>query len=482
MPALHRPIASFFTRLVTLLTAGTFAATSNAETLVDIYELALENDAQLKAQVAQYNADLELEKLALAPLLPQARAGYSYSDSEADSTRPNLVFNGNPLNPSFDQIDVTTVTETETDGYDVTLSQTLFDLSAWFGWKAGKETSQQAEANLSAAQQDLIVRVVQAYFGVLRAQDNLRASQAQERAFERQLEQTRQRFEVGLIAITDVYEAEAARDLAQVTRIVDENNVAVARENLSVLTGQAPGKLFVLGEEFDPKTPEPGNRAAWVDFAMLNNYRLAAARYAEEAARQNATSLRMGHVPTVTASYRYQDSETTGDIRQNTESDFIFPPNSEQTNETWQIRFDLPLSSGGAISANRRRAAEQFNAARESRINLTRNTVTQARSLHMTVVSDVSRVMARKQSIVSSQSALDATQAGYEVGTRNIVDVLNAQNMLFAAQRDYANSRYDFIINSLRLKEVAGTLSPEDIARLEGFLLAPPAPTALGVE
>ena len=179
-----------------------------------------------------------------------------------------FVENPTPGAPLFEQVDVTTITNTETDGYDVNLSQTLFDLSAWFGWKAGKETSRQAEANLSAAQQDLIVRVVQAYFGVLRAQDNLRASQAQERAFERQLEQTRQRFEVGLIAITDVYEAEAARDLAQVTRIVDENNVAVAKENLSVLTGQAPGTLFVLGEEFNPQTlsqpiAQPGSTSPW---------------------------------------------------------------------------------------------------------------------------------------------------------------------------------------------------------------------------
>jgi outer membrane protein len=369
---------------------------------------------------------------------------------------------------------------TDTDGYDVSLSQTLFNLSAWFGWRAGKETSLQAEATLSAAQQDLIVRVVQSYFGVLRAQDNLRASLAQERAFERQLEQTRQRFEVGLIAITDVYEAEAARDLAQVTRIVDENNVAVAKENLSVLTGQTPGELYVLGAEFDPRPPEPSDRSAWVDFALENNNQLAAARFAEEAARQNATSLKMGHAPTVTATYRYQDTETTGSIRQDPESLFNFDPDSDQTNETWQIRFDVPLFAGGSISANRRRAAEQFNAARESRINLTRNTVTQARSLHMTVMSDVSRVKARKQAIISTQSALDATQAGYEVGTRNIVDVLNAQDRLFAAQRDYANSRYDFVINSLRLKEVAGTLSPEDIARLEGFLLAPPAATASG--
>ncbi|MEL0306161.1 MAG: TolC family outer membrane protein, partial [Halieaceae bacterium] len=413
-------------------------------------------------------------------LLPQARAGYSITDSETDTTSPNVYLN--PETNQLETIDVTSVRNTDTDGYDVSLSQTLFNLSAWFGWRAGKETSQQAEATLSAAQQDLIVRVVQSYFGVLRAQDNLRASLAQERAFERQLEQTRQRFEVGLIAITDVYEAEAARDLAQVTRIVDENNVAVAKENLSVLTGQTPGELYVLGAEFDPRPPEPSDRSAWVDFALENNNQLAAARFAEEAARQNATALKMGHAPTVTATYRYQDTETTGSIRQDPESLFNFDPDSDQTNETWQIRFDVPLFAGGSISANRRRAAEQFNVARESRINLTRNTVTQARSLHMTVMSDVSRVKARKQSIVSSQSALDATQAGYEVGTRNIVDVLNAQNKLFAAQRDYANSRYDFVINSLRLKEVAGTLSPEDIARLEGFLLAPPAATASGSE
>ena len=456
------------------------SAPTLADTLVDIYELALENDALLKSRVAQYRADLELEKLALAPLLPQARAGYTITDSEAETTSPNVYIN--PETGALDTIDVTSVRNTDTDGYDVSLSQTLFDLSAWFGWQAGKETSLQAEATLSAAQQDLIVRVVQSYFGVLRAQDNLRASQAQERAFERQLEQTRQRFEVGLIAITDVYEAEAARDNSQVTRIVDENNVAVANETLSVLTGQTPGTLYVLGEEFDPQPPEPADRSEWVDFALENNNQLAAARFGEEAARQNATSFKMGHAPKVTATYRYQDTETTGSIRQNPESLFNFDPDSDQTNETWQIRFDVPIFVGGATSANRRRAAEQFNAARETRINLTRTTVTQARSLHMTVMSDVSRVMARKQSIVSSQSAVDATQAGYEVGTRNIVDVLNAQNKLFAAQRDYANSRYDFVINSLRLKEVAGTLSPEDIARLEGFLLAPPAATASGSE
>ena len=134
--------------------------------------------------------------------------------------------------------------------------------------------------------------------------------------------------------------------------------------------------------------------------------------------------------------------------------------------------------SGGAVSSNRRRAAQDFNAARENRINLTRNTVTNTRSLHMTVMSDVSRVAARKQSIVSSRSALDATQAGYEVGTRNVVDVLNAQNSLFSSERDYANTRYDYILNMMRLKETAGILSPEDVIALDSFLETPPAPTA----
>ena len=184
----------------------------------------------------------------------------------------------------------------------------------------------------------------------------------------------------------------------------------------------------------------------------------------------------MGHAPTVSAQIGYSESETTG--RVTPPNAFNLPPRAEGDNESFQIRLDMPLYAGGAVSANRRRSAEQFNAARENRINLTRNTVTASRSLHMTVTSDVARVKARKQAIKSTQSALDATVAGYEVGTRNIVDVLNAQNAVFAAQRDYANSRYDYVLNSMRLKENAGTLSPEDIAALESFLIEPAAPTA----
>ena len=186
----------------------------------------------------------------------------------------------------------------------------------------------------------------------------------------------------------------------------------------------------------------------------------------------------MEHLPKVSGTIAYSDYETDGDLTRVPSSLFDLSPDQEQEQETIQLRVDLPLFSGGAISANRRRAAQNYIAARENRINLMRNTVTNARSLHMTVMSDVSRVAARLKSITSSQSALDATTAGYEVGTRNVVDVLDAQNILFASKRDYANARYDYISDVLRLKQQAGLLSPEDVYRLDGNLVAPAAPTA----
>jgi outer membrane protein len=465
--------------LVATACLGSLGQTASADSLLDIYELAVENDAQLRAQEAQYRADREQENIARASLLPQITAGWGITGNDVDTTR-NQVFPA--ADGGFIIGDGRILSNTRDEGYDVSLSQPLFNLSAWFNYKAGSELSRQAEATLAANQQNLIVRVVEAYFNVLRAKDNLSAAEAQERALERQLEQTQQRFEVGLIAITDVYEAEAARDLAQVTRIVEENNVDVALEQLSVLTGKDHGQLKELSADFSVAPPSPTDRSAWVDFAIANNFTLAAAQFAEEAARQTAKASQMGHAPTVTATYRYSDTETTGSLQQIPSTPFNVPPESTREVDTWQLRVDMPLFSGGGVSARRRQAAEQFNSARENRINLTRTTVTQARSLHMTVLSDVARVKARQQAIVSSQSALDATEAGYQVGTRNIVDVLNAQNTLFAAQRDYANSRYDYVINTLRLKENAGILSPADLEQLNAFLIEPAAPTASAYE
>lgn len=458
--------------------AALAAVAFNAQgaSLRDIYELALENDATLKAQQARYLASLEDEKAARSQLLPQVLATYSMQNSDTDTSAPGIIGFSPQRAPiignTFDN------TDSNTRAFRVSLQQAIFNLPAWFSFQRGRELSRQAEASFAANQQNLIVRVVEAYLAVLRAEDRLRAAVAREEAFGRQLEQNRQRFEVGLIAITDVYESQAAYDIAQVDRIAGENQVAVALETLTVLTGQRHDRLDRLAEDFAAIPPEPADRGAWVEFALANNFTLKAARYAEEAARQNARARRLAHAPTLSGTARYTETEIDGTRFQDPAGIFNFPPDREIDDTVLGLELSVPLFSGGALSAERRRAAQQFNAAREERINLTRRTVTDARSLHMTVVNDVARVNARRQAIVSSQSALDATQAGYEVGTRNIVDVLNAQNTLFAAVRDYANSRYDYVVNTLRLKEQAGLLSPDDVIDLDRALDAPPAPSA----
>jgi len=453
----------------------------HADSLRDIYELALENDAQLKAEEAVYLAKRETENLSRSALLPQVSTAYSYENSDSDTDSIGPIFTQGGGTSDFTVGESLTNRDADTHGYIVSLKQSLFDLSAWFSFQSGKEVTKEAEATFAANQQNLIVRVVEAYLLVLRAQDNLAASQAQERAFERQLEQTQQRFEVGLIAITDVYEAQAARDLSEVTRIVDENNVSVALERLSILTGQPQHNLNVLAEDFRILPPDPVDRAEWVEFSLANNFELQAARYKEEAARQTAKANRLEHAPKVNGGYDYSDFDIDGSIDVDPQNDFATSPEGGIEESMWQVNVSVPLYSGGAISAKRRRSAQEYNASRESLINLTRTTVTNVRSLHMSVLSDVSRIAARQQSIVSTKGSLDATQAGYEVGTRNVVDVLNAQNLLFQAERDYANSRYDYILNMMRLKEQAGLLSPGDVIRLDSFLVPPSAPSATSV-
>lgn len=463
-------VLSHYSTVLTLaISSSLFTQYSLGDTLADIFELALENDPTLKAAEATYRANLETEKITRSALLPQINATYSYSETDTDSSGSSRT--GNFISTTDSNTDI------ETDSWGASLSQTLFDLSAWYTFRGGKETTRQAEAQLAADQQDLIVRVAEAYFNVLRALDNLEASKAEERATQRQLEQTQQRFDVGLIAITDVHEAQAASDLAVVQRLTDEGALGTAYEALTVLTGKSHSNLHLLNEDYPVINPEPMSRDQWVQFALENNYSLKAALYRAESALQQARSRKMGHAPTVTAQVAYSDDDTNGDY-----TDFIndnqFPLDSESDGTTWSINFNLPIYSGGGVSAQRRQAYEQFNAARQDEINTRRSVVQQTRTEHLNVITDVQRVKARSQSIISSRSALEATQAGYEVGTRNVVDVLQAQRVLFAALRDYANSRYDYILDLLQLKRQAGNLTPQDIYNLNKWLVPPDAPKA----
>ncbi|MEH6557769.1 MAG: TolC family outer membrane protein [Oceanicoccus sp.] len=440
---------------------------SNADTLADIYELALKNDAQLKGAEASYLANIETEEQAFSALLPQISASGSYQDDDFDSSG----FNQNALAviDSNYQADTTT--------YNVSLQQNIFDLSAWFSFKSGKERTKQAQAQFSFDQQDVIVRVAEAYFDVLRQLDNLEASKAEERATKRQLEQTQQRFDVGLIAITDVHEARAVSDSTVVRRLTDEANLGTSYESLTVLTGQEHQNLWLLNKDFPVVDPDPMSRDEWVQFALKNNYALKAALYAAESARQNATAKKMGHAPTITGAFNYRDQNRNGELSI-TDTTIQIPQDQDSDGTSVVFTLDVPLYSGGRISSMRRQAYQQYNGALQNKIETQRVVIRNARASHLTVSNDVQRVSARQQAIISTSSALDATEAGYEVGTRNIVDVLQAQRSLYLSIRDYANSRYDYVLNMLRLKRAAGTLTPQDVYDISKWLVEPGAPTA----
>ena len=445
-------------------------AAAHSDTLLDIYEMALKNDPVLKAAQASYRAGQEAEVQGRSALLPQVGAQAVYGETDLEQQTSRIFSLGGTNIPSNTDQDVNGERE---DCY-LTLSQNIFNVPAWFSFQQGKELSLQAETQFAADQQDLVLRTVEAYTNVLRAIDNLKASQAEEAAFQRQLEQTQQRFEVGLIAITDVHEARAAYDLAVVNRLSDEGALGVSYELLSVLTGQPHHNLWLLDENFPVVDPQPVTPEEWVDLAVNGNFELKTAEYAAEAALQASQSLRAAHLPKITGNLNWQNTHDDGRDHDNLLNQRL--NNSADVEGTsFTINFDMPLYAGGYISSQRRESYERYNVARDTYTSVMRNTVQATRSLHIAVVTDVQRVLARKQSIVSAQSALDATTAGYEVGTRNVVDVLNAQQVLYRAIRDYANTRFDYVLRLIRLRKQGGMLGPEDIQALNRWLVEPAA-------
>lgn len=456
-------------RLVTAtlgMIAVLLTSLSWGDSLSTIYELALKNDPQLRAAKAAYLAGTESKNIGRAQLLPQISAVGEYSEDEYDGSSISVLGQGAIFGRDGQ-------TDVDRKNYSINLTQPIFDLPAWFGFQQGKELSQQAKLQFSADQQSLILRSADSYFEVLRARENLETALAEEKAIKRQLEQTRERFEVGLLPITDVHEAQAAYDSATVNTLETEGALDIAFEGLTVLTGQPHSQLSGLMPDFPIVQPEPAEREDWVQFALQNNFSLQAAEFSKEAAENNAQAKKYEHMPTITGTLSYYDNNSTSDFRGkdlNSNQFFTSPSETDQDGHAIGVSLNIPLFTGGLVSAERRQAYQQFIQTKENYIGVQRNTVREARSQHLQVVTNTARVKARKQSITSAESALEATQAGYEAGTRNIVDVLIAQRSLYQARRNYANTRYDYIGSMLRLKEVAGQLSPADINQLNAWL------------
>ena len=444
---------------------------AQAANLVDIYELALINDPTLQAAQANFNASQEIKAKAISQLLPQISAKASYTETDEDNR--NLPYIGNFTIPGgLTVTESSSTTESENRSYSVSLSQNLFNLSAYFTFQQSRALSRQGELQLAIDQQALIIRTANAYFDVLRGQDNLTSALAEEKAIQQQLEQTQQRYDVGLIAITDVYESRAAFDLAVANRLTEEVSLGIAYEGLTALTGQAHTNLANLAASFATDKPSPDKAEDWVAFAAENNLSIKLAEQVAEASNQNAKAKKAATAPSLKATLRYNDSEQDADntnlVTEDEQSSF-----SNRDGTTAEITLDLPIWAGGLKQAERREAGFQRVRDQANLIAAKRSAFRDARSSFLTTVADTARVNARKLAITSAESALDATEAGYDAGTRNIVDLLNAQRDLFRAQRDYANTRYDFIINSLGLKRAAGILAPSDIYELNNWLIEP---------
>lgn len=442
---------------------------SHGATLLDIYQQALENDPQLSADRAALEAGLESKTIGLSNLLPQIFGSASYGEEDAESESESVLVLPPPLGVQE------SISDQESDGdstlYSITLRQPLFDMAAWYSYKQGGVDSEAAVVQFKADQQAFIIRVATAYFDVLRAIDTLETALAEQEALESQLEQTRQRYEVGLTAITEVHEVQAQYDSAAANAITARGNLAIFYEALEVLTGQQHDSVAPIEEDFPVSDPVPADRSAWVDFALENNYSLQTARLDAEFFALTAKARRSAHLPTLSASLSHQQSESSSDG-----TEFSVIPNedftSERENEGTSISLDLsiPVYTGGRTSAQRRQAYHQAMRAEDLANLAQRQTIQLARSSHLAVETGVIRVSALQQAVVSNQSALAATQAGYEVGTRTLVDVLLAQRNLFEAQRNYYDALYSYILDTLSLKQAAGILSPEDIVELNQWL------------
>jgi len=435
------------------------AQISTADTLNDIYESALRNDPVLRAARASFNAERETKNIARGALLPQLALSGDYTSSEInDDSNSVIIINDAPLNSG-----ATGLIDSNETSYGVSLKQAFFDMPSWYNFKSGKALSESAQAQFAADQQSLIIRVSEAYFNVLRAYDNLQTRSAEERAIKRQLEQTRERFEVGLLPITDVHEAQAVFDDAAVNSLEARGSLNIAFEGLQVLTGQNHQVLAGLTDRFTATNPEPLSNQEWVDFAIGNNFQLKVAELGKDAAYNQAKAAAAARLPKITGSATYFDSDNDG-------TRYTSPFESKQDGHSFVVSVTMPIWMGGSVDAQRRQAKQRSIASNESYTATKRNVIQSSRSMHQLVLTNTARVKARKQSITSADSALQATQAGYEVGTRNIVDVLVAQRTVYQARRNYANARYDYILSMMRLKEVAGQLSPDDIYQLNSAL------------
>jgi outer membrane protein len=431
------------------LTVLLLSAPAWAVDLVGVHDLAAQNDPRLQAAASRLEATRENKTIARANLLPQIGAGAAWNrgDSETDI-------------PGFPQ---TIDTDIDTDRYGVELRQSLYRQANYESLDVARGQITQAEAIYQIAYQDFLLRVSERYFLVLTLTDGVTFAEAEEKAFQRQYEQAEQRFEVGLTAVTDVHEARATYDNARARAIVARNDLADAKEALRELTGQYFEEYDALQEVLPLVEPDPIDADDWVDIALQSNPSVLSSRAALETAEANVRLARSGHFPTL-------DLVGTLNRFDNNKYTYTDPITGLQRSGSLtaddaqiQLALNIPFYQGGRVSAQTRQARYLMDASGQDLDDIQRGVVRQTQTAYRAVIAGIQEVEAFEQARISAESALEATQAGFEVGTRTIVDVLIAEQRKYQAQRDNSVARHAYIIRHLRLKSVAGLLGAEDL-------------------
>jgi outer membrane protein len=431
--------------LAALAVAGA-AAPVQAQSLLELYESARGYDATWQSAKAQYDANLFRAEQARAGILPSASLGAVLARSKYDSTVPDI------------ERGITTQSAT------LNAAQPLYRPVNFATWEQGKRQVDLAKAQLTAAAQDLMIRVSQAYFDVLAAQDTLAFVQAQKAAVAEQLASAKRNFEVGTATITDTREAQARHDLVIAQEIAAENDLRVKRVALDALVGRTDVKPVPLALPVKLPAPQPANPEAWVQQGEDNSPALQQAKVNVEIAQLETKKAEAAGRPTLdlTASYG---------LTRNPDGNATIAPATRNTLGTVGLSFNVPLFAGFAIQ-NRVRETLSLEAKAQADLEANRRALAQTiRTAYFGLVSGQGQVQALEAAEASSQSALDANRLGYQVGVRINIDVLNAQSQLYQTKRDLAQARYGVLLGDLKLRQAAGTLLPDDLARLNGLLM-----------
>jgi outer membrane protein len=475
-------------RLLALGLGCLVSAAASSEDLLTIFDQAVVNDPQVREAEYTRKATLEAKPQAWAAYLPHINGQWTKGNSETtrSSVQP-FVGPVDPGNPTTSDLVLQSqgqngTSKPDTESWGLQLNQSIFNWGQLVGLKQASRIVAQADADYGVAQQDLALRVSQRYFDVLAAQDNVQAQQASLDAISRQLEQADKRFEVGLIAITDVQEARAARDTSAADLIAAKRQLATAPGFLREITDMQYASLATPRDSMPLKMPEPADPQKWVEASMEQNLALTSSRLGADIARDDVRVQFGGHLPQVDlvvgkSHFESDDTQHFDPIpaRNFPGGDASATQNSD-TDKSISLQVTVPIWSSGGTHSRVKQSEFRWQAAKQRLERVSRETERTARDAYLGVESEISRVQALKQALESSRTALKATEAGYDVGTRTAIDVLASRRTLVAAATAYSRSKYDYMLNVLTLKQAAGILDRKALEDVNSWLENPPPP------